>query len=313
MRAIGPVLALRALGHRAEIVGTGAFVHALREGRVAPDWTIILGKVTRAALASNPPFAAQFCAMVRRVAAQRRIFADVCDDLRSGFPSDYVETVERWCHVIASTPALAADLAHTAAHPVRVVPDLVEPAAPRPCRFAPGTTVRLAWFGRFPGHKTGAGAELVRWLRLLQATPPPLSLVMVCEPESPVAEIERAAGLRIDHVPWSLAALDRVLHEADAAILPQDIETAWGLAKSHNRLSTVIQHGRLALASPVPEYRTLADFAWIGDDPRQGLAWATSRPSLVEDRLRRGQRVVAERYGPETIARAWLAALTAPT
>jgi hypothetical protein len=96
---------------------------------------------------------------------------------------------------------------------------------------------------------------------------------------------------------------------SDFVVLPQEHGTPWGRVKSHNRLVETIRGGRLAIASPIPSYLELADYAWVGEPLGAGLRWALQHPDDATRRVVRGQAYVAERFSPEAIGAKWARAL----
>jgi glycosyltransferase involved in cell wall biosynthesis len=99
------------------------------------------------------------------------------------------------------------------------------------------------------------------------------------------------------------------LAAADIVLLPQETDTEWGRAKSHNRAVETLRAGRFAVASPIPAYLELAEFFWVGEDIAAGVNWALDHPGEAEARITDGQKYVAQRFAPDAIARRWIAAL----
>lgn len=91
-------------------------------------------------------------------------------------------------------------------------------------------------------------------------------------------------------------------------LLPQ-ADDAWGRVKSHNRLVESIRSGRFALASPIPSYVELQDFAWVGADLAEGLDWALGQPQDAAARLAAGQSAIESRFSPAVVGARWRAAL----
>jgi glycosyltransferase involved in cell wall biosynthesis len=116
-----------------------------------------------------------------------------------------------------------------------------------------------------------------------------------------------AAGLRLRE--WSPEATWQAIGDCDLVVLPQDHRSPWGVVKSHNRLVEAIRGGRVAVASPIPSYRELADYAWVGEDLGEGVAWALANPREAVARVARGQDYIQQRFAPELIGRKWLQVL----
>jgi hypothetical protein len=122
----------------------------------------------------------------------------------------------------------------------------------------------------------------------------------------------RHPNLELRFIPWSLGSTEAALERSDFVLLPQEHRTDWGKVKSHNRMVSVIRAGRLAIASPIPAYRELADYAWVGDDLGQGLRWAIGHPDEARQRVTEGQRYIETRFAPQAIGDKWAAALGIP-
>lgn len=81
-----------------------------------------------------------------------------------------------------------------------------------------------------------------------------------------------------------------------------------GRVKSANRLLETLRAGRIAVAHPLPSYLELKDFAWTGDRLEDGIRSVLENPAAALQRAREGQRYVAEKFSPRSIAERWLAA-----
>jgi glycosyltransferase involved in cell wall biosynthesis len=116
-------------------------------------------------------------------------------------------------------------------------------------------------------------------------------------------------GLEFILTEWSLAATWRALERCDFVLLPHEWRNPWVHGKSHNRLVAAIAAGRLALASPIPSYLELKDYAWVEDDLAGGIAWAVLNPEEARERVARGQAHVERNFSPAAIAEKWAQAL----
>jgi SAM-dependent methyltransferase len=137
-----------------------------------------------------------------------------------------------------------------------------------------------------------------------------VDIIAAAEREDVAAEITARVArdfppATIRFVAWSPEAVESGLEACDLVLLPQDHRSAWGRAKSHNRLVETIRAGRFALASPIPCYAELAEYAWVGEDLGEGLAWALDHPDQAERRVAAGQAYIATRFAPELVGRKW--------
>jgi hypothetical protein len=103
-------------------------------------------------------------------------------------------------------------------------------------------------------------------------------------------------ALRIALQAWSMPAQAQRLGECDFVLLPGSVA----------RLASSLYAGRLALARPHPEFGALAGYAWVGEDPCEGIRWALADPRAALERLRRGQQYVNPIHAPSAVARAWV-------
>ncbi|MBI2224936.1 MAG: hypothetical protein HYU44_08280, partial [Betaproteobacteria bacterium] len=63
------------------------------------------------------------------------------------------------------------------------------------------------------------------------------------------------------------------------------------------------------VANPLPAYRSLAPYCWLGDSIVEGLRWALEHPDEAQRRVLAGEAFVAATYPPEAVTIAWEAAL----
>ncbi|MGE0725416.1 MAG: hypothetical protein AB7O45_13650, partial [Alphaproteobacteria bacterium] len=249
------------------------------------------------------------------------LVADLCDHLPaqgavegSDAPRRLVAGLGGLAHLTVPTEALGAELAGHARRGISVIEDPYEGEAGAPRGPRPEGPFRLAWFGLITAE---SARPLVAGLRAIagRRTGRPIQVEIVANPSAAegVAGLARdlARHLAIAFSPWSPAAAARALADADLALLPQDTAAPWARTKSHNRLVETIRAGRLALASPIPAYRELADFAWVGDDLGAGLEWALGHPEAATARIEAGQAAIERRFSPAAVAARWAAAIAA--
>jgi SAM-dependent methyltransferase len=257
-------------------------------------------------------------ARLRALQGRVRLVADVSDDYaamasewREPLLTEYQHALAETCALTVPCAALADRLRPIARHGVSVIEDPWESPRSSPAAFRGHDPLRLLWFGNLGD----ANAELVeRGLRQalsgLGARRAQVDVIAGRERSGLVAGIaERlnreypAASVRF--VAWSLEAVWSALAACDLVLLPQDHRGAWGSVKSHNRLVETIRAGRFALASPIPSYAELADYAWVGESLAEGLAWALDHPREAEQRVAAGQAHIATRFAPEVVGRKW--------
>jgi hypothetical protein len=207
--------------------------------------------------------------------------------------------------------ALRDAVAPLARRRVEVVEDPYETVAAQPVRTRSIGTLALCWFGNLgtpnaPGlcqalialardsGEIGCRLELVAGEQARQMG---MEIAAAVEAEKPTWTVGYTA--------WSPAAVEEAIERSDFVVLPQEQGTAWGRVKSHNRLVQTIRCGRLAIASPIPSYVELSDYAWVGERLDAGLRWALEHPEDAATRVLRGQAYVTERFSPEAIGVKW--------
>lgn len=250
-----------------------------------------------------------------------RLFADMPDDLaalgksaREPFLARYQKGLGAACSFVVPCHALGEGIARDAQRGVVVIEDPYENRAGA-VRVAPGSPLRLLWFGNLGGINAAMVADaLAAVLGSLRDRPVELELVTRIAARDELDTIGRrvrsahpACALRV--TAWSLEATEAALERCDFVLLPQDSRADWSRGKSHNRLVAAIRGGRFAIASPVPTYLELKDYAWVGDDLALGLRWALANPEAAAQRLRAGQPVIEARFSPDQIGRQWAALL----
>lgn len=279
---------------------------------------IVVGKPPVSFFIEQEPRARSLLEWIEATAQVRRIVVDFSDDLEAAAAMfsrpallEFQERLLRACPATVPSDALRARLARHARHGITVIEDPYESARAGKPRFAPGAALRLAWFGAFgPPLRAFVEAQFRTIAERLPPRPAELAFVTYASQAGLVAEIGtmlRAvnANFSLRHVDWSLSASAREIEQSDIVVLPQDVESAWGRVKSHNRLVEAIRAGRFATASPIPAYVELAQYAWVGNDLAGGIAWALAHPDDVLSRIAAGQAYVAERFSPSRIAGEW--------
>ena len=261
----------------------------------------------------------------------RRVVADLNDNYfehpyYGAFFRDFAGRVDA---VVTSTPEMSALVAQFTERPVAVVTDPFEGPRGEP-RFSPparrsrsgfrrwfgnhdagGEPLQLVWFGHQSNWQTLHGVvesllELRGWtIELEIITAPDCGVEEFCDEFN--ARHRRACRLRF--TPWSLAATWEGLARAGVVLIPSWPDNAGKAVKSPNRLVESLRAGRFAVANPLPAYRPLGAYCWLGDSIIEGLKWALEHPGEAQRRVIAGQAFVAATYSPEVVAGDWEAAL----
>lgn len=261
--------------------------------------------------------------LLERAAADRTgvpLYADMPDDLaalgkamREPYLARYQKGLGASCTFVVPSRTLAEGIARDAKKGVAIIEDPYENPE-RPVRATASSPLRLMWFGNL-GSVNAPMLENALAKLATEFRDSALILELVTRTTrqilGSIADRLRASHPNLDcrFVDWSLEATEGAFERCDFVLIPHELRQEWGRGKSHNRLVAAIRAGRLAIASPVPAYQELADYAWIGEDLAAGLRWAIGHPQEAEARVRAGQRHVEERFSPETIGRRWATVL----
>ena len=225
---------------------------------------------------------------------------------------------ERGARFSAASEHLAQAAGRLLGRPVEHVPEPADTAQfePRAAR-ARKRSRALDWLARRAGLEqdprrlrllwSGGGAELeplAQAVARLERLGSELPMELRClAPAGPALEAlaDRLAerdpdALRIAMQAWSMPAQAQRLGECDFVLLPGTVA----------RLVSALYAGRLALVRPSPRLGPLAQYAWVGEDPCEGIRWALADPRAALDRLRRGQQYANSIHAPSAVARTWV-------
>jgi len=314
------------LARRADVSVELIPLELLRDARMfeSEPWLthVVLGKMAAGFVQANEALFRSVLDTLHRVRGDVRVLADFSDDyaalaepLGAPFLRSYQATLLEDHDIVVPCEALRERLASEARGSVTVVEDPYESPAARAPRASASDPVRLCWFGTL-GE---ANFELVAGkLEQLARAMQDRALQFEVGAHRSRGEMVRALGARlaaahprtgVAFTEWSLERTWAAIDRCDFVVLPQDTAGAAGRVKSPNRLVEAIRGGRLALASPIPSYQELAQYAWVGEDLGQGLRWALAHPADALERVRAGQQVVEARFASAAIGAQWARAL----
>jgi hypothetical protein len=330
-RIIGPVLALRAQGHRFRIVNPA---HSLQRATQLIDESdvVVFGKPFAAGESGDFSVTlSAYAEMLNRLRGRGvRVVVDVGDaffdapgfaDLYRAHPPDaYVAPSREMARLVRERLGLEA----------HVVPDCFEglpgePVSPVPSRMprlfsilnralpaaTGGWRATLLWNGDPPdvpalhgSLKHLAGAS--RWfpIKLLCIEVDPGGMRGI-----PAACAALGGDVGAELVPLTREATSRAFRACDLVWLPHDHAAERTRARGAGFLVEALRAGRFPVVSGVPAYGELAQYACVDDDPSRGLAWVFSHPARALERTLRGQRHVSDAFSAPAVARGWLAAL----
>jgi hypothetical protein len=279
---------------------------------------IVVSKLTAGAVIARQRELSVLLDSIAHGSCPVNLFADLSDDyaalaesLRAPFLADYQRRLAELCTLVVPCAALRDAVAPLARRGVEIIEDPYETAEARPVRTRPAGTLALCWFGNLgTPNAQGLRQALVALARDSGGTGCRLELVAGEQSRPLGMEIAAAVTAEkptwsVTYTAWSPAAAEEAIARSDFVILPQEHGTAWGRVKSHNRLVQAIRCGRLAIASPIPAYVELAEYAWVGEPLDAGLRWALAHPEDAAARVVRGQAYVAKRFSPAAIGARW--------
>lgn len=287
-----------------------------------PLAAVLIGKQAVPSVTLQEAVLRRLVRQMREVAKATPLYADLSDDyaalakaLGEPFLAEYQAGLGACCTLTVPCQALADAVRRDAKRGLAVIEDPYESSTVQAVRVATSLRLKLVWFGNL-GEVNAAQLEQA----LLEIARGLADLVLRFNVVADATQQARVHGMaermravhpnaELAFTPWSLETTEAALDACDFVVLPQEHRTAWGRVKSHNRLVTAIRAGRLAVASPVPAYEELADYAWVGEDLLAGLRWALTHPGDAAERVRSGQRYVAERFSPQAVGRKWAATL----
>ena len=238
------------------------------------------------------------------------LVVDICDNpfaKPQPVPEFYSRVLAVCDAVVANSGHMAELMASRGARRPRIIEDAILSPTVTPV-FAPTGRVELLWFGHpsnLPYLDTCCDTLFQfaanRQCRLTVVTQEGIGA------EEWVEEIQapRKPGFEARFIPWSLEVMQVALRQCDIVIIPSDPSDSLKAGASANRIAEALNAGRFAVASPLPSYLEFADAAWLGRDLVQGIEWALAHPHEVLVRIKRGQSLVAERFGADRIGRRW--------
>ncbi len=329
-RIIGPVLALRAEGHRFRIVNPS---HSLQRATQLIDESdvVVFAKPFPAPESGFPVTLSAYGEMLDRLRGRGvRVVVDVGDaffdapgfvDLYRAHPPDaYVAPSLEMARLVEARLGVAA----------HVVPDCFEGPQGEPVSPVPSRMPRLfSLLNRRLPAATGNWRATLLWngapedVPALRASLPhlaaasrwfPIQLLCVEADRDGMRDIPGAcaalgAPVGAELVPPTHEAIRRAYRSCDLVWLPHDHAAELTRARGAGFVVEALRAGRFPVVSKVPAYEELAQYACVDDDPARGLAWAFAHPAQALQRAMRGQRHVKQAFSATAVARGWRAAL----
>lgn len=256
--------------------------------------------------------------LIRRAKAEgKRVVVDLTDDPDMFEEFVHIRNAAKLANAIIIPTEFLAEkaiplLAHDAA--LLRVPDALDRTLESPSGVLrpEGERLELVWYGS-PSNATYLNRHIEALMTLAKKRP--MRLTLVSNPNKLFDGFLRAHAESAGHpfvsrlLPWSESVQQEAVRDADLVLLPTGDGEA-SAAKSANRLVYAIAAGRLAIATPLPAYKHLADFALLVDDLASGVEAALALPAeRIEQRLTAGQAFIRDRYGAERLGKKWVSSL----
>lgn len=333
-RALIPARHLEDQGHRLGFVDLRIPVADVTSSGDFADvyvFTKLMGPKTSDKLRLLAERTLQFAQTIRTAGSS--VVSDHCDDHFENplFGPYNRELIQLSDGVVASTQTLADSIRDQTGREPVVISDPVE-GVKQPPHFDPprarsllqrvfargrfphavaGYTrpLQLLWYGH-PSNLDTLETYLPELARLAQRLPVYLEIItspntgaeLLCQRYSRGPR----SSLHVAFFPWTAQAIWLALIRSDIVILPSNTANQKKLVKSPNRLLEALWAGRFAVADPIPSYRELAQWAWLGGDLVTGIRWAVANPEEVVRRVGQAQDYIARHHTPAVIAEQWL-------
>lgn len=181
-----------------------------------------------------------------------------------------------------------------------------------PPKFAPGSTIKLLWFGSQSSFKFFPFVEI--WQRLEQEivnykytmisakTDRVLSKMMTRQNKNQVSGINFS---KIDMREWSWDLQGELLRDWDIVLMPVQTENPRTDTKSANRVIDSIISGKFVITTPLHSYQEFAPYTWQGDYI-EGIKWAVANPDEVLKMITAGQKYVEENYSAQVLSKKFI-------
>ena len=301
-RAIIPMQGLLARGHAASVVGLDRdCVDDVRRHIADADRLVFIKNYT-------DPVCSETVLEEQRARGVKTWF-DLTDDRFQGEASEHLHRMVRLAEnvVTVSSTLRQIILRHTGKDSA-IVGDPYEGPRGSP-RWSPdGARLKALWFGygwNIPGLMQAlpglaeAGTQFPMELRIVTAGAE--GIKRYCE------KFNRNSGgaLILHYASWSSEETWRSLAATDVVLIPALLDEPWTLAKSPNRIIEALWSGRFVVAHPIPSYLEFKDWAWIGANLAEGIAWVMHNQESIAARIAAAQDHIAAVYSPENIAAQW--------
>ncbi len=301
-RAIIPARELAARGHRAAVVGLDATCVDSVHGQIDDSDVVVFRRNYEA-----PQLIEQL--LEASVARGANTVFDLSDDRLHGHVGPHLRRmIELAGTVVTTSAALQQKVKQESGKEAVVISDPFEGSRGQ-ARWSPGGgRLKALWFGH-PVNLDSLTQSLPVLLQAGKKTPMDLRIVTQrvegIERECKDFNARHRHHLALRFAAWSGQETWNSLAATDFVVIPSLGDHPRFLAKSPNRIIESLWAGRFVVAHPIPSYMEFSDWAWIGADIAEGIAWMADNPSLIAARIQSAQDYIAETYSPKHIASEW--------
>jgi glycosyltransferase involved in cell wall biosynthesis len=301
-RAIIPMQGLRARGHQASVVGL--------DRDCADDVRAQIADADRLVFIKN--YTDPVCSetvLEEQQARGIKTWFDLTDDRFQGEASEHLHRMVMLAdNVVTVSATLREIIRQKTGRDSAIVGDPYEGPRGSP-RWSPaGARLKALWFGygwNIPGLMQAlpalaeAGKQFPIDLRIVTAGVE--GIERYCEKFNR----KTAGALTLHYASWSSEETWRSLAATDIVLIPALPDEPWTLAKSPNRIIEALWAGRFVVAHPIPSYLEFKDWAWIGADLTEGIAWVMHNQQSIAARIAAAQDHISAAFSPASIAAQW--------
>lgn len=301
-RAIIPMEGLVARGHAASVLGLDPLsFNEVRERLADADRVVFVKNYFEPACSER---------MIQELRARGvTTLFDLTDDRFQGDASGHLQRMVAQAKVVVTvSPTLQTIIKQHTGRDSVMVGDPYE--GPRgAARWSPdGGRLKALWFG-YGSNMVSLQQALPSLLEAGSRSPMDLRLVTAnvegIERDCKAFNSKYRHALSLRYAKWSPEETWRSLAATDFVVIPALPGAQWTLAKSPNRIIEALWAGRFVVAHPIPSYMEFKDWAWIGGDLAEGIAWMVDNGASIAGRVSAAQEHIAAAYSPASIATQW--------
>jgi glycosyltransferase involved in cell wall biosynthesis len=301
-RAIIPMQGLIARGHDASVIGLDRdCVEDVRRHIADADRLVFIKNYTDPVCSEK--------VLEEQHARGIKTWFDLTDDRFQGEASEHLRRMVQLAeNVVTVSSTLRQIIVQHTGKASEIVGDPYEGPRGSP-RWSPaGARLKALWFGygwNIPGLMQAlpalseAGKQFPMDLRIVTAGVE--GIERYCEKFNR----NSAGALSLHYASWSSAETWRSLEAADVVLIPALLDEQWTLAKSPNRIIEALWSGRFVVTHPIPSYLEFKEWAWIGANLAEGIAWVMHNQKSIAGRIAAAQDHIAAVYSPDNVAAQW--------